>query len=275
VANRTDRIFSNSSEKAVTRAIVRQFARQLDEYAETDVLIAGSGPSGLMCGKILAENGVRAVIIERNNYLGGGFWIGGYLMNTVVVRSPGDVILRELGVPLQEPEPGLFTADGPHACSRLIAAACDSGVKVLNMTTLDEVVIREDNRVAGLVINWTPVQSLPRQITCVDPVALESKLVVDATGHDASVFQHLVSRGLAALPGCGPMWIARSEDDVVNRTGFVHPGLVATGMSVSSVYGLARMGPSFGSMLLSGVRAARLILEHLGRPLPETEISSD
>ncbi len=274
MANNADRIFSSSSEKQVTRAIVREFARQLDDCVESDVLIAGSGPSGLMCGKILAENGVRAVIVERNNYLGGGFWIGGYLMNTVVVRSPADALMRQLGIPMKEPEPGLFTADGPHACSKLIAAACDSGVKVLNMTSVDDVVFREDHRIAGLVINWTPVQTLPRQISCVDPVALESKLVVDATGHDASVFQHLVSRGLATLPGCGPMWIEQSEDDVVNRTGFVHPGLIATGMSVSSVYGLARMGPSFGSMLLSGVRAAHLVLGHLGKPVPEAELTA-
>lgn len=267
-----DSIFSPSSEKQVTRAIVREFARQLDNCVETEVLIAGSGPSGLMCGKILADHGVRVVIVERNNYLGGGFWIGGYLMNTVVVRSPADAVMKELGVPLKEPEPGLFTADGPHACSKLIAAACDSGVRILNMTSVEDVVFREDNRVAGLVINWTPVQALPRQITCVDPVALESELVIDATGHDASVFQHLVNRGLAKLPGCGPMWIERSEDEVVNRTGFVHPGLIATGMAVSSVYGVARMGPSFGAMLLSGIRGARLALEHLGRPVPDATL---
>ena len=33
--------------------------------------------------------------------------------------------LEELGVPHKEVEPGLFVADGPHACSKLIAAACD------------------------------------------------------------------------------------------------------------------------------------------------------
>lgn len=268
MSEQRESIFSSSSEKNVTRALVGEFVRQFDEYVETDVLIAGAGPSGLMCGKALAERGVKVMVIERNNYLGGGFWIGGYLMNKVVVRSPADGILDELGVPHKEVEPGLFVADGPHACSKLIAAACDAGVRFQNMTCVDDVVLREENRVAGLVINWTPIQSLPRQITCVDPVAIETRLVIDATGHDAAVVRHLADRGLAKVPGCSPMWVDRSEDEVVRRTGMVHPGLLAIGMSVSSVYGLTRMGPSFGAMLISGVRGAEIALDYLGERSP-------
>ncbi|MGB9604900.1 MAG: sulfide-dependent adenosine diphosphate thiazole synthase, partial [Bryobacteraceae bacterium] len=253
-----------ASEREVTRALVAEFARQFEDYIQSDVLIAGAGPSGLVCGKILAEHGVKVMIVERNNYLGGGFWLGGYLMNKVVVRHPAEQILEELKVPYKEVSPGLFVADGPHACSKLIAAACDAGVKFQNMTSVDDLVVREENRVAGLVVNWTPVQSLPREITCVDPVALESKLVVDATGHDARLVQLLADRGLARVPGCGPMWVERSEDAVVQHTGIVHPGLLVVGMAVASVYGLPRMGPSFSAMLLSGVRGAQIALQELG-----------
>jgi thiazole biosynthesis enzyme len=258
-----DKLFSAAGEKEVTRAIVGEFAREFMDHVESDVIIVGGGPAGLMAGRDLCRAGKHVLIIERNNYLGGGFWIGGYLMNKVTVRSPADKDLDELGVPHHEVSPGLHVADGPHACSKLIAAACDAGVKIANMTIFDDVVLREQNRVSGAVINWTPIRALPREITCVDPVALESKLVIDATGHDACVVRKLEERGLMKVPGFGAMWVERSEDLIVEHTGEAHPGLIVAGMAVSTTYGLPRMGPTFGAMLLSGRRAAEVALEEL------------
>src|SRR3989338_8315433 len=164
------KIFSPVGEKEVTRAIVAEFAKQFQEYVESDCIIVGAGPSGLMAGRELALKKVKVFIIERNNYLGGGFWIGGYLMNKLTVRSPGEKVLKELEIPFEEYTKGLYVADGPHACSKLIASACDAGVKFANMTIFDDLVLRENNRVSGAVVNWTPVTALPREITCVDQV---------------------------------------------------------------------------------------------------------
>jgi thiamine thiazole synthase len=252
-------IFSPVGEKEVTRAIVSEFSKQFQEYVESDVIIVGAGPSGLMTGRELARKDVKVFVIERNNYLGGGFWIGGYLMNKLTVRAPGELVLDELGIPFMEYSKGLFVADGPHACSRLIASACDAGVRFANMTKFDDAVLRAGNRVAGVVVNWTPVAALPRQITCVDPIALEARIVVDATGHEAHVVKSLERRGIVKTRGEGAMWVERSEDLVVEHTGEFHNGLVVTGMAVSTVYGLPRMGPTFGAMLLSGKRAADII----------------
>jgi thiamine thiazole synthase len=153
-------------------------------------------------------------------------------------------------------------AHGPHACSKLIAAACDAGVKFLNMTKLDDLIVRE-GRVSGVVVNWTPVEALPRQITCVDPIALESKIVIDTSGHDAVAVRKLEARGYLKTKGMGAMWVERSEDAVVEHTGFVFPGLIVAGMAVVETFGLPRMGPTFGAMLLSGKRAAEIALKEL------------
>lgn len=159
-----ERIFADVGERDITRAILEGFAAQLGAYVESDVIIIGGGPAGLMAARELASADVKVLVVERNNYLGGGFWIGGYLMNKVTFRAPAQQILDELQVPYTEHSPGLFVTDGPHACSKLIAAACDAGVKFLQMTVFEDAVLRE-NRIAGAVINWTPISALPREIT--------------------------------------------------------------------------------------------------------------
>ncbi len=255
--------FSPVGEKDITRAIVVEFTKQFEEYVESDCIIIGGGPSGLMAGRNLAKAGKKVLIVERNNYLGGGFWIGGYLMNKITVRHPGERVLDELGIPYEVVSQGLCVADGPHACSKLIASACDSGVKFANMTVFEDLVLKEDGHVRGAVINWTPISALPREITCVDPVAIESTIMVDATGHDALVVKKLEERGLIKTKGFGAMWVERSEDLILEHTSEVHPGLIVTGMAVSTTYGLPRMGPTFGAMLLSGEIAAKIVLEKL------------
>jgi len=254
--------FSPVGEKDITRAIVSEFTRDFNEYVESDCIIIGGGPSGLIAGRDIARAGKKVVLIERNNYLGGGFWSGGFLMPKVTVRHPAERILEELGVPYKSVGKGLSVCDAPHACASLITAACAAGVKVFNMTMLEDLVVKE-GRVCGAVINWSPIASLPKQVAALDPVAIEATFVIDATGHDATVAKKLEQRGLIKTKGEGPLWIEKSEDVIVEQTGECFPGLIVTGMAVGTVYGLPRMGPTFGSMFLSGEAAARIVLEKL------------
>ena len=254
--------FSPVGETVITRAIVNEFAKEFDEYVESDCIIIGGGPSGLVAGRNIARAGKKVVIIERNNYLGGGFWSGGYLMPKVTVRHPGERLLDELGVPYKSAGEGLVVCNAPHACASLIASACEAGVRIFNMTMLEDLVVK-DNKVCGAVINWSPIASLPKQIAALDPVALEAPIVVDATGHDATVVKKLEQRNLIKTKGEGALWIEKSEDLIVEHTGEAYPGLIVTGMAVGTVYGLPRMGPTFGSMFLSGEVAAKVALEKL------------
>lgn len=251
-------MFSHIEEKNISRALVSEYYQQFDRAIESDVLIVGAGPAGLLAGQRLAQQGYQVVIIERNNYLGGGMWIGGYLMNKATLRSPADNVLKELNIPHHEVHPGLFVTDTAYFASSLIQGACAAGVTFLSMTIVEDVIVK-NNEVDGLVINSTPVTLLPKMITCLDPILLQSKFVIDTSGHDAIVVKLLAKRGLAELKGMGTLSVEASEGTIVEKTGMVFPRLFVAGMSVSETYGLHRMGPTFGGMLMSGERVASLV----------------
>ena len=264
---RPKKIFTDVREVDITKAIADEFHSVLIDRAESDVIIIGAGPAGLTAGRELSTMGFKVLIIEQNNYLGGGYWLGGYMMNPVTVREPAQKIWDELGIPYKKVGNGLYLTPGPHAVSKLIAATCDAGVKFLNLTKFDDLVLK-NGRVEGIVVNWMPVSALPRNITCVDPVAFESKMIIDASGHDSVAVKRLVDRNLIEWKGMNPMYVNEGEEHVVEKTGEVYPGLVAAGMSVTETYGLARMGPTFGSMLFSGKKAAEITaakIKELGR----------
>lgn len=256
---------TNISEIHVTKTIVNEFLDDfLQNILDSDVVVVGSGPCGVAAAKYCAEKGLKTVMIERNIYGGGGMWQGGYLMPKNTVGEPANKILEECGVNLKDAGNGLYVCDSFEMVSKMLASACDAGVKLLNSTNVEDLILKEDH-VDGVVIQWYPVQQMPKFITCMDPIAIRSKVVIDATGHDSVLVKRLSEQrsGIPVPKGCGSLWVDEAEKQTVELTHEIYPGLIVAGMSATSTYGAPRMGPIFGGMLLAGQKAAELAHEKI------------
>ena len=142
------------------------------------------------------------------------------------------------------------------------------GAKVFNGMSVEDVIIRE-GRVTGLVINWSSVEmsGLP-----VDPLSIAARYVIDATGHGAEVVRVIekkadieLNTGTGKIMGERSMWADKAEQLTVENTKEICPGVFVCGMAANTAFGGPRMGPIFGGMLLSGKKAAELIISAEGR----------
>jgi ribulose 1,5-bisphosphate synthetase/thiazole synthase len=95
-------------------------------------------------------------------------------------------------------------------------------------------------------------------------------LVVDATGHATEVVKILERKNQVRLQtetgksvGEMSLWAEAAEKDTVTNTREVFPGLYVVGMAANATFGSYRMGPVFGGMLLSGEKAAAMIIKQL------------
>jgi len=252
------------AESEITRAIVKYALRDLDEYSKVDVLIVGAGPSGMTAAYYLAKAGLKTLVLERRFSFGGGIGGAANHLPRIVVEYPASEILSEVGVRLYEYGDGLFVVDPAEMIAKLASRAIDAGAKFLLGVHVDDVVFRDNPpRITGVAVIWSTVQMAGVHT---DPIFLEAKAVVDATGHDAEVVA-VASRKTPELGiklyGEKSAYVDAAEDLVVKYTGKVVDGLYVTGIAVAAVHGLPRMGPIFGSMLLSGKRVAELIISDL------------
>ena len=253
-------IKNNLKESEVTRVIVKGFMNDLLEYTESDVIVVGGGPCGTTAAMLLAREGVKTLIIEKDVKAGGGMWQGGMLFPKMVVEEPANLFLESFGIKLKK-EGKVYTADSYYVCSKLLSLAFEHGAKMLNSVRVQDVIYRDDG-IKGVVINWDQVAHLTAN--CVDPLALESKVVIDATGHNAEVVK-VVSEKIGLKESFkgreGSMWIEKAELATIQNTKEIYPNLIVAGMAANGVAGLPRMGPIFGGMFLSGIKAAKLALQ--------------
>jgi thiamine thiazole synthase len=255
-------------ETIISEAIIKTYSDDLIDYLHSDVIIAGAGPAGLVASKYLADAGLKTVIFERKLSIGGGMLGGGMMFNKIVVQEEAKRILDAYGIHTKEFKQGYYTADAIESVGKLTAQAIDAGVKIFNLISVEDVKINKNNKVIGAVVNWTSVEMAKLHV---DPLAFESKCVIDATGHDLDVVHVVLNKVPNAklntpsggIEGEGSMNAEIGEKLLLDTTKEIYPGLYVAGMAANAASGGERMGPIFGGMLLSGEKAAQLIIEEL------------
>ncbi|KAF2109931.1 Thi4 family-domain-containing protein [Lophiotrema nucula] len=269
--------FAPIRESQVARAMTRRYFADLDYYAESDIVIIGAGSCGLSTAYMLGKQrpDLKIAIVEAGVAPGGGAWLGGQLFSAMVMRKPADVFLNDLGVPYEDEgdfvvvkHAALFTST---LLSRVLAFP---NIKLFNATAVEDLITRPAPtaadphavRIAGVVTNWTLVSMHHDDQSCMDPNTINAPLVISTTGHDgpfgAFSVKRLVSmQQLEKLGGMRGLDMRTAEDAIVKKTREIVPGLVVGGMELSEVDGANRMGPTFGAMALSGVKAAEEALK--------------
>jgi len=250
----------------ISRAIIESYHKKLLNALEVDVAIVGAGPAGMACAYYLAKGGKKVVIFERKLSVGGGMWGGGMMFNEIVVQEKAKSILDEFGVKSRRYEDNYYLADSIEAVSTICSKTVKAGVKIFNLLSAEDVLIRE-NRICGLVLNWTAVEIANLHV---DPVAMRAGFVVDATGHAAEIVRIAEKKsGLklktksGRIEGEKSMWAQVGEEAIIANSREVCPGLFVCGMCANAVFGAARMGPVFGGMLLSGQKVAGQLISKL------------
>ncbi len=251
-------------EVKVTKSIIKNAVDELLDNLDVDVVICGGGPAGLTAGRYLAQDGIKTVLFERKLSVGGGMWGGGMMFPKIVVQSEAKGILDDFNISYENDE-GNLVSSSIEAVSKLTAGCWDAGCKIFNSISVEDVVIREKS-VGGVVINWTSVETSGLHV---DPVAVKSKAVVEATGHPLEVCSIVekktgkLNTTTGKIIGEKSMWAEKAESVVVENTKEVYPCLYVCGMAANAVYGAPRMGPVFGGMLMSGKKAAEIISAEL------------
>lgn len=122
-----------------------RYFKDLDEFAECDVVIIGAGSAGLSCAYELSKfPNIKVAIIEQNVAPGGGAWLGGQLFSAMVVRKPADKFLSELGVPFEDEGNFVVVKHAALVTSTLLSKVVAApNIKLFNATAVEDLIVKD------------------------------------------------------------------------------------------------------------------------------------
>lgn len=254
-------------ETKVSQGIISTYFEKLEKNLDLDVAIVGGGPSGIVAAYYLAKAGLKVAQFDRKLAPGGGMWGGAMMFNQIVIQEEAMDIVREFEINHAPFADGrLYVMDSVESTSSLLYHAVHAGATIFNCYSVEDVIFK-NNQVSGVVVNWTPVL---REGLHVDPLNILAKVVIDGTGHDSEIAATVARKNgirlateTGAVIGERSLDVVSGEEEVVNGTKEIYPGLYVCGMAASAVSGTPRMGPIFGGMLMSGKKVADEIIARL------------
>ncbi|WP_434576996.1 sulfide-dependent adenosine diphosphate thiazole synthase [Thermoanaerobacterium thermosaccharolyticum] len=247
------------SDEKISKLIIKNYFEDFYNAISSDVIIAGAGPSGLYCAILLAKNGFKVTVFDKKLSPGGGIWGGAMSFNRVILQKDVEDILKELNIPYKDEENALVVSSISFASNLIAKATSFSNIKFFNLISVVDLYYI-DEKISGVVVNNSLIEI---QKLFVDPIVFTSKAVLDATGHDAVLINFYNRRKKVDMVKEFFMNAKQGEEEVIENTKMIAPGLFVAGMAANNVYGGHRMGPVFGGMLLSGKKAANLIINYL------------
>lgn len=170
-------------ETQVSKGIITTYFDKLQNNLDLDVAIVGGGPSGIVAAYYLAKAGLKVAQFDRKLSPGGGMWGGAMMFNQIVIQEEAMDIVNDFEINYHPFEDGLYTIDSVESTSSLLYHAVHAGATIFNCYSVEDVVFKE-NKVSGVVVNWTPVL---REGLHVDPLNIMAKCVIDGTGHDSEM----------------------------------------------------------------------------------------
>lgn len=120
-----------------------------------------------------------------------------------MVRKPADRFLTELGVPFEDEGPFVVVKHAALFTSTILCKVLAMpNVVMMNATAVEDLIVRQDHagqqRVAGVVTNWTLVALNHDTQSCMDPNVITAPIIVSATGASRLSFIHLSPTSLTS-----------------------------------------------------------------------------